>query len=129
MSVLYRYMSMYYICELLPCRTKWAKIHGILYKSLCAAVVGLQDNVKPQFGQIEDILVINNEVYFNVKLLETSHFSEHYQCYVVTYTTEHTTIHHSHLVFHITPLHIRNINGLTDSTRKAILLKHHVSTP
>ena len=47
---------------------------------------------------------------FNVKLLETS---EHYQCYVVTYTTEHTTIHHSHLVFHITPLHIRNINGLT----------------
>ena len=60
---------------------KWVKVHGILYKSLCVVVTGLDDDeVDPQFGQIEDVIIVNSEVYFNVKF-ETCHFSDHYQSY------------------------------------------------
>ena len=39
------------------------KVHGILYKSLCVVVTELGDNeVDPQFGQIEDVIIVNNEV-------------------------------------------------------------------
>ena len=42
----------------------------------------------PQFGQIEDVIIVNS-VYFNVKLF---HFSDHYQSYVVTLTSQFTTL-------------------------------------
>ena len=90
-------------------------------------VTGL-DEVDPQFGQIEDVLVVNSEVYFNVQLFETCHFSDHYQSYVVTLTSDYVTIHHTHLTYHIAPLHPRTITGLTGPSQKAIILRHIVST-
>ena len=95
-------------------------VHGILYKSLCVVVTGLDDEVDPQFGQIEAVIIVNS-IYFNVKLF---HFSDHYQSYVVTLTSQFTT----HLTYHITPLHARTITGLTGLSQKAIILKHIVST-
>ena len=74
------------------------KVHGILYKSLCVVVTGLDDDeVDPQFGRIEDVIIVNSEVYFNVTLFETCNFSDHYQSYIVTLTSDYVTIHHSHL--------------------------------
>ena len=105
------------------------KVHGILYKSHCVVVTGRDDDeVDPQFGQIEDVIIVNSEVYFNVKLFETCQFSDHYQSYVVTFTSDYVTIHHSHLTYHVTPLHARTIIGLTGPSQKAIMLKHIVST-
>ena len=65
------------------------KVHGILYKSPCVVVTGLEDEVDPQ---LEDVLLIDNEVYFNVKLFEICHFSEQFHCYVVALTSRFITI-------------------------------------
>ena len=80
----------------------------------------------PVFGSLDDILIIQDVVYFNLKVHETLYFSEHFNAYVVVDSTEYTIIHHNNL-FSFIPLYARKIKGLTTHHQKAILLKHHIS--
>ena len=104
-------------------------MHGTMYKKHCALVVGTQkDGVFPEFGKVEDILVVDNELYFHVQLCLTMKYSKHYHADVFVTRKEYLTIIHTQLLSHI-PLHIRSIAGLTRPGEKAVVLKHHISTP
>ena len=113
----------------LLCRAKWIKVHGTMYKRPCALVVGIQDDgVFPQFGQLQEILVINGDVYFHVQLYSTVKYSEHYHAHAIVTKIEYLTIGHTQLLSHI-PLYIRSVTGFTGPGEKALILKHHISTP
>ena len=107
-------------------RAKWIKIHGTLYKKPSAIIVGMANDL-PVFGEIRDILVIKEEVYFHVNIFKTLLYNEHYHSYVVILVEDHQTISYSDLLSYI-PLHIRLVMGLTKYGQKAIVLKHHIST-
>lgn len=87
------------------------------------------DNIAdaPQFGELQEILIVQDEVYFHLKQYETDHFNKHYNSYVIQSTDSYITINHSHLITFV-PFHGRNVQGLTSTTQKAIVLKHHLST-
>ena len=103
------------------------KISGTEYKKPCGLFLSF-NNDSPKIGELKDILYIKGEVYFHVQVRETEFFSEHFQAYVLGKSSESITIHHEHLL-HFAPFHLRNIKGLTTSGQKAIILKHHISTP
>lgn len=81
----------------------------------------------PQFGELRCTLVVNEEVYFHVRLLKTLCLSEHYHAYVTEEQNSYKTIKHAELCSYL-PLHLRHVSGLTRYGQKAIVLKHHIST-
>lgn len=106
---------------------KWVKLYGTLYKTPCALVVAM-NGIFPVFGEIVDILLSRDKVYMRLRLYQTIYFHEHFNAYVVSNTEEHTIISHSDLFSYI-PLHSHSVKGLTSFHQKAIILKHHLSSP
>ena len=100
-----------------------------MYKTSCALVVGIQDDgLFPKFAKVHAILLMDGDVYFHAQVLTTVEYSEHFNSYVVVAKMLYITLRHTELLSH-TPLHIRHITGLTRIGDKAIILKHHISTP
>ena len=106
---------------------KWVKVHGTLYKDSGTLLIGMKNDL-PLFGNIQRILVIKEEVYFEVKLFETLSYSTHYHAFLVSLGEFCPQIVcQSDLLNHI-PLHARSISGLSQPGQKAIILKFHIST-
>ena len=62
----------------------WSDIAWTQYKP--GALVVVQTNLMPQFGVIDDIIVVNSEeCFFICCLLETHCFNHHFYCYEVTH--------------------------------------------
>lgn len=68
-----------------PCRTKWAKVDGILYKPECAIVLEVIDDY-PVFGQIQSIFVVDCVVFLHVCVIRTVSFNNHIHVYIVKRT-------------------------------------------
>lgn len=64
-------------------RPRWVKSGGILYKKPAAVIITTSEDSMPVFGKLDDILIINNQVYFIVDLLTTIGFSIHFNAYIV----------------------------------------------
>ena len=75
-----------------------------------------------------EILVINGDVHFHVQLYSTVKYSDHFHAHAIVTKMEYLTISHTQLLSHI-PLHIRSVTGFTGPGEKAVILKHHISTP
>ena len=100
-----------------------------MYKTPCALVVGIQDDgLLPKFAKVHAILVMDSKVYVHAQVLTTVEYSEHFNSYVVVAKMLYITLCHAQLLSH-TPLHVRHFIGLTRVGDKAIILKHHISTP
>ena len=98
-----------------------------MYKKPCGLLLGVVDGILPEFGAVQDILVDREELFFVVKLYRTLFFSEHFNAYVTELLDESVTVNQRDL-YAFMPLHARRIEGLTKSSQRAIILKHHVST-
>ena len=60
----------------------WAEINGTLYKP--GAFVVVQSDLMPQFGKIEDIVIIDTDnSFFVVSIYKTNVFNSHYHAYEV----------------------------------------------
>ena len=82
----------------------------------------------PLFGNLEEILVLDEEVYSFVTMFKTSYHNTHFHSYVVVPDISNRVIHHSDLFSHI-PLYAQSVTGLTKYGQKAIdVLKHHISS-
>ena len=103
---------------------KWAKVHGTLYKNSGAVLIGMKDDL-PIFGKIQKILIVQEDVYFKVKIFETHSYSTHYHAFLVSPSALCQIVCQTKLLNHM-PLHIRSIIGLT--RQKAIILKFNIST-
>ena len=67
------------------CRTKWAKVDGILYKPEGAVVLEVVDDY-PVFGQIQSIFVVDWVVFLHVCIIRTVSFNNHIHAYIVKRT-------------------------------------------
>lgn len=66
----------------------WVKIKGIMYKPNLVIVIDIVNDM-PKFAVIASILLDDNKnVYFYVKILETTAFNEHYHSYEIEETTD-----------------------------------------
>ena len=75
-------------------RAKWISVHGTKYK--CGAIVhiGFDEDEFPQFWEIKEISIIDNNVakaMFIVTRKETLRFSEHYQAYEIAMPRQKNT--------------------------------------
>ena len=69
----------------------WVDIRGTCYKP--GAVVIVQTNLMPQFGLIDEIVVIDVENYFFVcHLFVTDCFNHHFHSYEVSWTNYSTFV-------------------------------------
>jgi hypothetical protein len=63
--------------------TTTAEVLGTVYKAQCCVLIGYHLDL-PQFGQVQDILVVENlQVYLVVEVLNTCCFSDHHHSYEV----------------------------------------------
>ena len=108
-------------------RPKWVKVSGTLYKKPCCLLLSFINN-QPLFGELLDILHLQGEIHFHVQKYDTLYYAPHYQAYVLEQSSTRTTVCHNSLL-NFVPLHLRAIKGLTTEGQKAIVLKHHISTP
>lgn len=68
-----------------------------MYKRHWALVVGIQkDGVFPEFGKVEDIFVVDNELYFHVQLCLTMKYSKHYHADVFVTKKEYLNYYYSY---------------------------------
>lgn len=75
--------------EATVCRPAWVRINGILYKANNAFLIVDTDGLDPVFGQLNDILVINNSVaVFQLFKCITLFFDGHYHSYAINVTSE-----------------------------------------
>ena len=81
----------------------------------------------PTFGEIVEIVIINNAVHFILGELEVVQFAEHYNAYVTRRLGTITLFSYDDLV-HPHPMHLRTVNGLTTRGQKAIVLKYNISS-
>lgn len=88
-------------------------------KKPCALLLSFT-NDSPEFGELLDILLIEDEVYFHVQLQETVYFTEHFQAYIIRKRSTKQTIDQAKLL-NFLPLHIRSIRGLNPGERAVIL--------
>lgn len=73
-------------CHLSCDRAKWITIHGTKYKVGAIVHIGFDEDEFPQFWEIKEISIVNNNVdkaLFIVNKKETLTFSEHYQAYEI----------------------------------------------
>ena len=57
---------------------------GVLYKSPCAVLLGVDDDY-PQYGRVIEITVVNSScVMFNVCVMKTISFLSHYSAYCLS---------------------------------------------
>lgn len=61
------------------CRANWVKVSGTKYQTPCILVIGSEDN-EPIFGDVTNVLVLGQSVFFEFKLLEAQ-FYHHYHAY------------------------------------------------
>lgn len=66
-------------------RTATAEVLGTVYKAQCCVLIGRHLDL-PQFGQVQDIVVENLQVYLVVEVLSTCYFHDHYYSYEVVRT-------------------------------------------
>ena len=75
--------------EATVCRPAWVKMNGILYKANNAFLIVGTDGLDPVFGQLSNILVINNSVVvLQLFKCETLFFDSHYHAYTIKVTAE-----------------------------------------
>ena len=97
------------------------KLNGVLYKKPCAILLGVHEDF-PQFAQVEDVFVKqNNTVVLLVKLFISHVFLHHYRGYKVCITEEYRIVCSQTLS---SPLlfHVRRIS--TGDT--VIVVKYHI---
>ncbi len=106
-------------------RARWVKVQGTEYREECAVLIAITDDY-PVFARVEGIYVIdNNRVLFDVCILQTCTFCEHYHVYLVRST-------HMHRLMHIEELHhqsvfcIRQVT-IDGCTKLAIIPKYHLT--
>lgn len=51
-------------------------------------MLGFDENNIIEFGKIQNIFQINNELYFQIKKLQTFYFDSHYQAYCISSMNE-----------------------------------------
>ena len=86
----------------------------------------MQDNL-PVFGKLQEIFIVQSDVYFSVQIYSTLWFDEHFHAYVVKATSTEVIIRSNGILTHGT-LHFRAVTGLTKANTKAVVLKHHISS-
>ena len=70
--------------------TSSVKIGGSEYKPLAIlAIKPATDFENPSFGEIKDILIIDNGIYFYVHTLDIIEYSEHYCAFITHRLTGH----------------------------------------
>lgn len=92
-----------------PCRTKWVKVDGILYKPEGAVVLELIDDY-PVFGKIQSIFVVDCVVFLHVCVIRTVSFNSHIHAYIVKRTPTLKTLPVRSL-YSPTVLHIRRFTN------------------
>ena len=103
------------------CWSKWAVINSIMYKPLCAVVLGVEDDY-PVFGKIMEIFIKeDNTVIFNVKVMRTVHFLKHHHAYAIEQTDTLKLVTFDCFCDPF-PLHIRKFSSLG----QIIIVKHHI---
>lgn len=71
-------------------------IHGTYYSIGTYIVIDMQDS-EINFGKILDIVVLNNEIYFDVKIVEEITFDDHYHAYIARTTKTCKLVKHADL--------------------------------
>jgi len=67
-------------------RLNWVEVAGTTYKPFCAVVVGYNQDL-PTFGQVDEIISVDNKIYLVTQLLNTEVFNSQYHVYEVTKTS------------------------------------------
>ncbi|XP_024879532.1 uncharacterized protein LOC112459585 [Temnothorax curvispinosus] len=78
----------------------WVKIDGIFFKPSYNVTVELseENDYLPKFAEVENIYVMDNQVYFICRLFKTLTFNEHYYAYEVLRTDEKNVLSYQDLV-------------------------------
>ena len=105
-------------------RTKWTVINGVLYKLYAIIVLGVNDDY-PVFGQVCDIFASDSNIFFKVKKLITTAFSQHHHMYTVEYSTDYKTVSYDNLYCNVT-LHLRQIRMADSTSLLGIVPKYHI---
>ena len=104
-------------------RAKWIKVHGTTYKKPSAVLITFE-NDSSKFGELQEAVCVQGEVYLHLQVRETLFYSSHHHAYVVGKKKGYVTLHVGTLLSHI-PLHLRCVKGLTQTGGKAVILKHN----
>ena len=102
-------------------RAKWIEVCGTMYKSMCALVIGIDDEF-PVFGKVSSVYVLDGEVIFAVHKLYTCSFNTHFHAFEVQNTTDKVFIRYEKLQSHV-PLHLKFI---PNQNNMMVVLKHRL---
>jgi len=67
-------------------RLNWVEVTGTTYKPFCAVVVGYNQDLLT-FGQVDEIISVDNKIYLVTQLINTEAFNSYYHAYEVTKTS------------------------------------------
>lgn len=96
-------------------------LNGTLYKKPCTLVI-CQNESYPTFGKLlDDIYIVNSEVFFEVLMYITTEFCHHYHSYKIKLTNNKCVVSHKEL-FSFHPHHVRVIPGCAPY---CVVPKHH----
>jgi hypothetical protein len=61
------------------------EVMGTMYKRKCCVVISSHLQL-PQFGQVQDMVIHNSDVYFVIEVLNTIQFYNHYYSYEISHS-------------------------------------------
>ncbi|KAM4531403.1 uncharacterized protein PAE49_023617 [Odontesthes bonariensis] len=106
------------MCEMLLSKdvfsTSWVKVDGVEYKGGLVVCSSMEEDM-PVFCQIDDVLLVEDDVYFLTKKLFTEMFVEHHHAFKVLPTEERCVMKMTELKCH-QPFDIQSSYGKADES-------------
>ena len=106
------------MCEMLLSKdvfsTSWVKFDGVEYKGGLVVCSSMEEDM-PVFCQIDDVLLVEDDVYFLTKKLFTEMFVEHHHAFKVLPTEERCVMKMTELKCH-KPFDIQSSYGKADES-------------
>ena len=87
--------------DLLLAHPKWVKLHNYTY-SKGVFLLLTYDPMYPKFGQISDIVIVNNTALLSLSVYTADYFDTHYNAFVVSVTQDNIVLSLDTLPFHYT---------------------------